>query len=191
MGSINIAVNPFARRQIKGSGKTYSPSLTFEEIANHAEQRLAEGHVTKGYRDGVVLVSVAEDMIKHFVCPFVKIDESTKLKAEIVRRRDDEKPYIQIRALNGDPLIAGKVELILYRHDVLVETNEQSCNAEWELISIHAIPQGVDKFPMGYVTMMRNQLELPGGTRAMYSSDEWAESVYFWQKYAALISGSL
>ena len=39
---------------------------------------------------------------------------------------------------------------------------------------------------MGFVTMMRNQLELPGGTKARYSSEEWAESVKFWQEFAAL-----
>ena len=39
---------------------------------------------------------------------------------------------------------------------------------------------------MGPVTMMRNQLELKGGTKANYSSNEWAEAVKFWQKYAAL-----
>ena len=39
---------------------------------------------------------------------------------------------------------------------------------------------------MGPVTMMRNQLDLNGGTKASYTNDEWAESVRFWQKYAAL-----
>ena len=34
--------------------------------------------------------------------------------------------------------------------------------------------------------MMRNQLELPGGTKAHYSSGEWAESVRFWQAFAGL-----
>ena len=32
--------------------------------------------------------------------------------------------------------------------------------------------------------MMRNQLQLTGGTKAEYSTEEWAESVRFWQKYA-------
>ena len=81
---------------------------------------------------------------------------------------------------------AGRIEYILYRQDVLAENDEQSTDAEWELISIHAIPEGVDKLPMGPVTMMRNQLELTGGTKAHYSLDEWAEAVRFWQKYAAL-----
>ena len=34
-----------------------------------------------------------------------------------------------------------------------------------ELIAFHAIPEGIDKMPMGPITMMRNQLELPGGTK--------------------------
>ena len=38
--------------------------------------------------------------------------------------------------------------------------------------------------PMGPVTMMRNQLQLVGGTKGIYTSEEWAESVYFWQQYA-------
>jgi len=36
------------------------------------------------------------------------------------------------------------------------------------------------------VTMMRNQLALPGGTKGYYSSEEWAEAVRFWQMHAML-----
>ena len=69
---------------------------------------------------------------------------------------------------------------------MLAENDEQSTDADWELISIHAIPEGMERLPMGPVTMMRNQLELKGGTKAHYSSEEWAEAVRFWQNYAAL-----
>ena len=69
---------------------------------------------------------------------------------------------------------------------MLKENDEQSTTAEWELISFHALPEGIDEMPMGPVTMMRNQLELPGGTKANYSPDEWANSVEFWQHYAVL-----
>ena len=58
----------------------------------------------------------------------------------------------------------GLVSLILYRHDVLVENNENTTNADWELISINAIPRE-KKMPIGPVTMMRNQLDLNGGTK--------------------------
>lgn len=181
-----VAVNDFVRRQVKGSGKTYSPDLTFDEIAEHASNRFEEGHFRKGYRDGVVIVEAAEETSKHFVCPFVEIDETTDLQAEWVVRQEGEEPYIRIRAANGSPLPAGKVEFILYCHDVLAENDEQSTEAEWELISVHAVPEGIDELPMGPVTMMRNQLELPGGTKAHYSSEEWAQAVRFWQRYAAL-----
>ena len=40
--------------------------------------------------------------------------------------------------------------------------------------------------PIAPVTMMRNQLNLAGGTKALYSTEEWAKSVQFWQKYASL-----
>ena len=181
-----VAVNEFVRRQLKGSGKTYSPSLSFEEIAGHAETQMEAGEFKDGYRDGVRIVHGTPSFSRYFICPFVKIDENTELNANVVKRRPDEVPYIQIRAINTKPAQTGKVEFILYRHDVLAENNEHSTDAEWELISIHAIPQGVDELPMGSVTMMRNQLELPGGTKAHYSSKKWAESVQFWQRYAAV-----
>ena len=126
------------------------------------------------------------EFVNKFVCPFVKIDENTKLISSIVRRQKGEALYIQTRAKNGTPLKAGRVEYILYQNDVLAENDEQSTDADWELISIHAIPEGMERLPMGPVTMMRNQLELKGGTKAHYSSEEWAEAVRFWQNYAAL-----
>ena len=74
----------------------------------------------------------------------------------------------------------------LYSHIVLKENNENSTNCEWELISINSIPKGLPDLPIGAVTMMRNQLNLPGGTKANYSSEEWANSVKFYQEYIAL-----
>ena len=182
----SVSVNEFVKRQIKGSGKTYANDLTFAGIASHAQEQLTKGCYTEGYRDGVLLVNVDNDLINHFICPFVKIEEKTNLKAKLVRRRPEEQPYIQLRALDGIPLKTGAVDLILYHYDVLRETNEQTSNADWELISFHAIPHGIEEMPMGPVTMMRNQMELKGGTKAQYKSDIWAKSVKFWQEYAIL-----
>lgn len=181
-----VAVNDFVLRQVQGSGKTYSPNLSFKEIAQQAEEQMASGNYREGYRDGVRIVECSSELSQHFVCPYTIIDENTELISKMVQRRPDEKPYIQTRAINASPITTGKVEFILYRHDVLAEHNEQSTDAEWELISIHALPEGVVELPMGPVTMMRNQLELPGGTKAHYSSAEWANSVRFWQQYAVV-----
>ena len=184
--SCNVSINQFVRRQIKDSGKTYADGLTFEEIASHAQEQLANGHYTEGYRDGVILVQVNKKLVHHFICPLVKITEETKLKATVVKRRPQEEPYIQMRALNGSPLKTGSVDLILYHHDVLSETNEESTDADWELISFHAVPEEIDNMPMGPVTMMRNQLQLTGGTKAFYESEKWAEAIKFWQEYTVL-----
>ena len=179
-------MNSFVRRQVKSSGKTYS-TLSFEEIAFYTEAQLEKGNFKAGYRDGVILVNVEENLISHFICPYTKLTDATKLTATMVRRRPDEEPYIQVRALNGDALTTGRVDLILYNHDVLAETNEQEFKEGWELIAFHAIPKGINSMPMGPITMMRNQLQLEGGTKGKYNSNELAESVNFWQKYIALI----
>ena len=182
----SVSVNEFVKRQIKGSGKTYAEGLSFEKIAQHAQEQLTNGNYKPGYREGVILVHVAKKLISHFTCPFVRITEETKLKATVVKRRPQEEPYIQMIALNGTPLKTGSVDLILYHHDILKETNEESTDADWELISFHAIPEEIDNMPMGPVTMMRNQLHLPGGTKAFYESEKWAQSVKFWQEYTVL-----
>ena len=181
-----VSVNDFVYRQTKDSMKSYTKNLSFDEIAIHAQSQLACGNFKKGYRDGVIIVEVEDKLLHHFICPFVRISDETKLRAVVTRRRPNEAPYIQIRALNGTPLKTGSVDLILYRHDVLAETNEQTSDTDWELISFHAIPEGIHDMPMGPVTMMRNQLQLTGGTKAYYESEDWAESVNFWQGYAML-----
>ena len=183
---MSVAVNDFVRRQIMSSGKAYSKTLSFDQIADHAKVQMENKMFREGYRDGVRIVMADKSLNSDFVCPFVKVDNRTKLVSKLVRRRKEEEPYIQTRALCGVPVETGKVELILYRHDVLMENNENTTLKEWELISINAIPKGIESLPMGPVTMMRNQLNLIGGTKASYNSDEWAESVSFWQKYAPL-----
>jgi hypothetical protein len=182
----NVGVNKFVQCQIKGSGKTYSDNLSFEDIAEHAQEQLTKGFYRTGYRDGVILATVDEKLVDNYICSLVKIDEHTTLQAKMVKRRPEEASYIQIRSLNGTPLKTCSVDLILYRHDVLMETNEHSTDDEWELISFHAIPKGMTEMPMGPTTMMRNQLQLTGGTKAYFESEKWAYSVKFWQEHAIL-----
>ena len=99
--------------------------------------------------------------------------------SKVSRRRTEELPFIQTSVVNAKGSTPEKVELILYRKDVLKETNENTTNSEWELISINSSPKGVNDLPMKPTTMMRNQLKLPGGTKALYSSDEWQNSFFF------------
>ncbi len=178
-----VKVSQFVKRQIKGSGKTYSELFSFDQIADIANEELHKNNFTNGYREGVILITISDEKAKNFICPLVKINNQTKLKAKVVKRRPEEESYIQIRALNGENLITDTVDLVLYHKDVLDETRERSTDADWELIAFMAIPSGI-KMPMGPITMMRNQLEKPGGTKGLYESSEWANSVDFWQQYS-------
>ena len=179
----NVKASSFVKRQIKGSGKTYTDTISFDQIASIAEENLNNNNYKEGYRDGVIIITLDKEISSEFICPLVEINENTDLMAKMIKRREDEDYYIQIRALNGKELVTSTVDLILYRSDVLKETNENSVDADWELIAFMAKPENI-KMPMGPVTMMRNQLQRIGGTKGDYTSKEWAESVEFWQEYA-------
>ena len=97
---MKVAVNNFVRRQIKNSGKTYSEKLSFEFLAKHAEDKLNSDEYEDGYRDGVRIVKLDHDYVEQVFCPYVKITNETKLIAKHVKRRPEEEPYIQVRALN-------------------------------------------------------------------------------------------
>ena len=185
LNKTEVGINSFVRRQTRTSGKTYS-TLSFNSIKNHAEDQLKKNIYKKGYRDGVILVPVDKKLLSNFISPIIKINAKTKLESLIKKRRNNEEHYISTKAINGKPIKIGGVDLILYRNDVLKETKENETDKYWELIAFQAIPKGIKKMPMGPVTMMRNQLCLSGGTKGMYSSDEWGKSVHFWQKYALL-----
>ena len=182
-----IGVSEFVRDQLKKGGKSELINISLEDVAQLAEEKLNKNIFKEGYRDGVVIIQISDnEFCRNFICPLVKINDDTKLSCQSTKRRPEEENYIQIKALNGKRLKTVMVELILYRKDVLEQTNENSTNSDWELIAFHAIPDGIDSLPMKPATMMRNQLQLEGGTKAHYSSEEWAESVNFWQKYTFL-----
>ena len=67
-----VGVNEFVKRQIKGSGKTFSMSMTFDEIAHHAEKQMEKNIFKMGYRKGVRIVQVCETLVNDFTCPFIK-----------------------------------------------------------------------------------------------------------------------
>ena len=109
-----VAVNEFVKRQTKFSGKTYSEELSFDFFARHAEQKIINKDFRRGYRPEVIIVKLDEKYVNKVICPYVRITKNTKLSAHFVKRRENEEPYIQVRALNGKLIKAGNVELILY-----------------------------------------------------------------------------
>lgn len=177
-----IACNNFLKRQTIDS--PFSCFLgTWDELEQlalaHFETRRPVIQDGKPRADQV-LVSVPPD---GFFAGTVEVTSNTPLIATFVQRRLDERPYIQIEA-KGEKAAARTVELVLYRHDVLAAENSASTDADWEIISINADASGLGKQPLHPVAMARNFLHLPGGTPAVYSAEEFAIAIDYWNRYA-------
>ncbi|GIR30497.1 MAG: hypothetical protein CM15mP44_7800 [Candidatus Neomarinimicrobiota bacterium] len=94
-----VGVNDFVRRQIEGSGKTYSKTMTFEDIARHAEEQMIKNAFSEGYRKGVLVVNADNSIRDNFICPFVLIKQDTLLISKLVKRQEHEEPYIQTQSI--------------------------------------------------------------------------------------------
>ncbi len=173
--SNKIGINDFVKRQTAESKFSHFEG-SMDELLKMVEDGFSGAET--GYKDGVRIVPLSPN---GFFSGVVDISEKTNLKAEFSARRAGEDPYVTIVAVNGDKVPAKVVEVIIYRHDVL--GGDASTDAEWEIISINARPTE-DPEPMTPVAMARNFLELPGGTKAEYTAQQFAESIIYWSKRA-------
>jgi len=173
---MRIGINKFVHRQTPESRFSHFEG-TFDELAALVDENF--DNQEPGYRDGVILVSVPAALFRSGV---VEITEDTPLSARLTRRRKDEAPYIEVTAA-GPKLPATSVQIVLYRADVLQENNDNSTDAEWEVISINAkATEGPE--PMNPVAMARNFLQLEGGTKAEYTAEEFAQAIIYWSTKA-------
>ena len=114
----------------------------------------------------------------------VQATKDTKFKVKFEPRREGEAPFIQVLAEGATKIPAKRVEIVLYRHDVLMESNEASSGAEWEIISVNAHPTE-EESPMTPLTMARNFLQLKGGTKGDYTAEQFARSIVYWSTRVA------
>jgi len=106
-------------------------------------------------------------------------------------RTPGEEPRIWLRSLNQDGSRAAhrpkRVEAVLYPHAMLAENNEQSTDADWELITFLGYPTEEPE-PMDPWTMCYNHFELPGGTATGWSDAEFTaelrKSFSYWRDKA-------
>lgn len=159
-----VGVNEFVIRQSYDSQYTdYKGS--WSDLANVTEAQLEKGEFSPGYRDGVILVHID----KGECCLFstytdFPIFEGMKLAAvcEKEKGREHEPARIKINILEPKNR-CNFVDIVLYRKDVLAENNENSTDAEWEIVSING-RLNKEKAPMSPLTIVRNWLHLKGGT---------------------------
>lgn len=145
----------------------------------------------EGYRKGVVLVNICPHK---FYSSIVELKEGDEFKSVYKPRRPGETPYIQ-SVYNGKKSHAVFVEIVLYSHEVLLETKENSTNLPWEIISINAFPDKTSS-PMPPETEARNILCLDGGTNPKLEDKtkeeliayirNMAKSIMYWNSHVCV-----
>lgn len=182
-----VACGTFVKRQTKESGHSHFEG-SWEELEMIIEQALDTDHfpgknqyITKGYRDGVILVEIQPIYLPCFYSGIVNLTEDTKLVANYAPRRIEEAPFIRISA-KGKKQMAKHASVVLYRHDVLEENNERETDAEWEIVCIKARTSEEEE-PMDPYTMARNFLHLKGGTKGVFTAEQFAKSIVYWNNH--------
>ncbi|KKL85601.1 hypothetical protein LCGC14_1953130 [marine sediment metagenome] len=164
-----IAINDFVRRQTTNSQYT-DYNGTWEELRQLVEKSFKHGEPREGYRYGVCLIEVCANGFYTYN-DFPRF-EGMKLSAcyEKTAGREHEPPQIKVK-IEEDKIPCSFVDIVLYRHDVLAENNENTTDAEWEIISING-RLSEEPLPMEPLTIVRNWKQLPGGSAMPDSTPE-------------------
>jgi hypothetical protein len=73
---------------------------------------------------------------------------------------------------------ARTVDIVCYSAEALMENDGgRSTDCDWEIVTFLCTDED-EQEPMTPLTMARNFLEKPGGTRSVYTSREFAESIW-------------
>jgi hypothetical protein len=173
--TITIGLNSFVLRQTADSSHSHYNGGDLADLPALVAEHF--GNATPGYKDGVVLVPVPPERFQSGV---VVVDADTQLRAVFEARRPGENPYLSTLA-RGVKAQAVVVEIVLYSRAALGD--EATTDCDWEIISINArATRGWE--PMQPVAMMRNFLAQPGGTAAIYTAEEFAQSILYWSTRA-------
>lgn len=173
---MSIKASTFVKRQIENSQFAHFTG-SWEQLEKIVEANKAKA--VQGYKNGVFLTPVPAE---GFFSSLVKLTPESKLHAEFKSRRDGEDSFVNVTA-EGRKAPAKSVTIVTYSKEILAENNERSTDADYEIVSINASPTDQEA-PMDPITMMRNFLQRPGGTKGEFSAKEFAESILFWSQHA-------
>lgn len=173
-----INVNDFARRQTPDAPYSHYDG-GWSKLIRLVEENFDRGR--PGYKSGVLLVPIPPE---GFWSSTVQVDEGTELKAFFTARREGEQPYLHVRA-KGKKTPAAHAFVVLYSREVLGE--EATTFSDWEIVSINARATEEEE-PMDPMTMARNFLHLPGGTKGDFTAEQFARSIVYWSTRALIHS---
>jgi hypothetical protein len=173
-----IKCSDFVKRQSPDSQYSHFDG-SWEELEDEVNLSVSfSSNIRSGYREGVYLVDCIPS---RFYSAIVDVNNKTKLFAEFITRRPDEQPYISVSS-RQDKQKANYASVVLYHSSVLEEGKERSTSADWEIVAIKARVSEQEE-PMDPVTMARNFLQLPGGTKGDFTAQQFAESIIYWSRH--------
>lgn len=148
------------------------PAMLVETVHAHWKKRVPG--FGRSNLDEVVVVDVPPTF---FVGTTATIRDGVQLVAEVARRRPHEDPYVRVTARCA-PDAVTYARVVLYHRELLLTDGEPNFTADWGIVSL--IASSTPNEPMHPLTMARNMLEKPGGTRARYTAEQFAEAIYYW-----------
>ena len=166
---MNIAFNTFVRRQTAESSFSHweiQDDLLIDKVKNNFFCK------KPGYRDGVIIVPIDP---QGFFSSVTKLKDGDTLVGEYKSRRIGEEPRVSIRS-KGQKMPAKSVDVVLYRKDVLAEKNENTTDAEWEIVSINASTEDGGT-PIHPNTLIANHFELSGGTATKMNNEQFVDAL--------------
>lgn len=182
----DIYITPFVRRQTMDSQYTHW-ILSDEDLIARIEA--AFDLAKQGYRDGVLLVPVDP---QGFYTSIVTLSEGDKLAGTFKRRVPKEDPRKSVvRDRGNTPLAelkqpAARVDVILYRDDVLAEDKDDTGHL-WNVISVNAYPTD-EEAPIHPDVLIANHFHLSGGTKTGMTPEAFEAqlraSVMYWRNKA-------
>lgn len=181
----SVAWTQFARdRHREGGGHTWFQGTEGELVQLvHAGWNARTPGFGRTTLDEVVVVPCPPERFHGTTCT---LRDGMTLRAEVTRRRPHEDPYVRVTA-DSAPDSVRHAAVVLYSRALLLP-EEPNFDADWGVVSIMATATADE--PMHPLTMARNMLERPGGTKATYTAQQFAEAVYYWSQRASITTSS-
>lgn len=176
-----IKANSFVLRQHKDSSYSYYNG-SWEELEKLVQDNFDKSYPAIGHEvDKQVLVVPVP--AENFMSATCEVNEETKLVATFEKRRENETAFIEVRA-QSNHVPAKFINIILYNSNFLGEDRTHS-NSDWEIVSINARLQEEDD-PIPPIAMARNFLEMVGGSKAIYTAEEFAKAIVYWSTHTMI-----
>lgn len=186
--ALTLGWSSFARLNSRWQkGNSYT-TLDEAEVVRLVQEHWGQRKPGAGETDCSRKVLVPVPPKGFYIAPVAKLVMGMPVQAEVVQRQEGEAPYVQHFVTPEDALNHGAmletpaefVDIVCYSAEALLENDgERSTDCEWEIVTILAM-RGLRSEPMPPLTMARNFLEKPGGTKGVYTAQEFAEAIWHW-----------